>query len=129
MASVNSSSYFFSFLIHYLYYMNIFIFSAKILVATDSEEIEIIDLINPKFKCQITDSRMGRSGCVGGLLRNVPLICGGCRGGSGEGRFINQFSYFIYGLNGPLEPSCWSFITTIYNIIMKVLFVDKMKSS
>ena len=87
------------------YIICIFIFSAKILVATDSEEIEIIDLINPKFKCQITDSRMGRSGCVGGLLQNVPLICGGCRGGSGEGRFINQFSYFIYGLNGPLGAS------------------------
>ena len=70
---------------------------------------------------------MGRSGCVGGLLENVPLICGGCRGGSGEGRFINQFSYFIYGLNGPFGTSsaahCWHlslwYIMKVFHNVLK----------
>ena len=43
----------------------------------NAEVIEIIDLIDPKFKHEFEDERTARYISVGGLLENQLLICGG----------------------------------------------------
>ena len=75
----------------YNYLNSLFYFNtAKVLVATgrrrnqtniqkqaNAEVIEIIDLINPKFKHEFVDERTARYISVGGLLQNQLMICGG----------------------------------------------------
>ena len=56
--------------------------TAKILVTTgnpigNGQKIEIIDLDNFHFKCELMADSLGRGGSVGGLIDNQPLICGG----------------------------------------------------
>ena len=60
----------------------IYFFSAKILVTTgnpigNGQKIEIIDLDNFHFQCELMADSLGRGGSVGGLIDNQPLICGG----------------------------------------------------
>ena len=43
----------------------------------NAEVIEIIDLIDPKFKHEFEDERTARYISVGGLLQNQLMICGG----------------------------------------------------
>ena len=43
----------------------------------DGKKTEIIDLIDPRLKCDLlTDTRL-QWASVGGLVSNLPLICGG----------------------------------------------------
>ena len=56
--------------------------SARILITSgmpkeNGQNTEIIDLINPDFKCEQKANIPVRSAAVGGLLQNQPLICGG----------------------------------------------------
>ena len=41
------------------------------------DSLEIIDLINPAFKCKWNDIRAARIGSIGGIVLNRPFICGG----------------------------------------------------
>ena len=66
----------------YIAYILFFPFSAKILVTTgnpigNGQKIEIIDLDNFHFKCELMADSLGRGGSVGGLVDNQPIICGG----------------------------------------------------
>ena len=61
--------------------------SAKILVVGGffkggrNPPLEIIDLINTKFKPDIVvDENGSRVGATGGILQNQPIICGGHKG-------------------------------------------------
>ena len=42
-----------------------------------SNIVEIIDLLNPAFKCKWNDVRAARAGSIGGIVQNKLLICGG----------------------------------------------------
>ena len=57
-------------------------FLAKILIASghpinDGTTVEIIDLINPKFKFAYIDPKIARRYPVGGVLQDQILFCGG----------------------------------------------------
>ena len=39
--------------------------------------MEIIDLLNPKFKCKFFHEKANLLGHVGGIISNQPVICGG----------------------------------------------------
>ena len=66
-----------------------FYFSVKIFVATGfpSRHVEIINVLDPDFKCQLTDRNehsINRWSAVGGLVQNQPVICGGTRNANEE---------------------------------------------
>ena len=81
----------FHYLDNYFYFYILSYFNiAKVLVATgrrrnqtniqkqaNAEVIEIIDLIDPKYKHEFVDERTARYISVGGLLQNQLMICGG----------------------------------------------------
>ena len=58
------------------------IYSARILVATgepgrQAKKSEIIDLVNPKIRCDYMAGIALRSGSCGGLISSHPIVCGG----------------------------------------------------
>ena len=65
------------------YYYIVTCITAKLLVASGfpiptGENIEILDLIDPNFKCIFKDERAKRGGeAVGGMLKNQAIIAGG----------------------------------------------------
>ena len=66
-----------------------FYVSVKIFVATGfpSRHVEIINVLDPDFKCQLTDRNehsINRWSAVGGLVQNQPVICGGTRNANEE---------------------------------------------
>ena len=92
--------------------INYFIFLAKILNATgegppltclfstymkepenkvkSGKYIEIIDLIDTKYKRTFLDEKMDRTGAIGGLLQNQPIICGGYSSSGGGKVFEHE---------------------------------------
>ena len=66
-------------------------FLAKVIIAGGSDcrgseatnSIEIIDLVNPKFKCTWVDERAARQAPFGGIIQNKLLL------GSNEGIYVN----------------------------------------
>ena len=58
-----------------------------ILVATGfptSGRVEIINVLDPDFKCRLTYESERRWSAVGGLIQNQPVICGGTRNANEE---------------------------------------------
>ena len=51
--------------------------SGKIGSYTFPDTVEILDLLNPKFKFSFKDARAARDSPIGGLVQNQPIICGG----------------------------------------------------
>ena len=51
--------------------------SGKIGTYTFPVTVEILDLLNPKFKFSFNDARSARDSPVGGLVQNQPIVCGG----------------------------------------------------
>ena len=51
--------------------------SGKIGTYTFPVTVEILDLLNPKFKFSFNDARSARDSPVGGLVQNHPIVCGG----------------------------------------------------
>ena len=41
------------------------------------DTVEILDLLNPKFKFSFKDARAARDSPIGGLIQNQPIVCGG----------------------------------------------------
>ena len=41
------------------------------------QTVEIISLIDSKFRCEFSDTLASRRGAIGGLLKNRPVITGG----------------------------------------------------
>ena len=52
--------------------------------------IEIIDLIDTKYKRTFLDEKMDRTGAIGGLLKNQPIICGGYSSSGGGKVFEHE---------------------------------------
>ena len=73
-------------------------FLAKLLIAGGYDNfpenitniVEIIDLLNPAFKCKWNDERTARIGSIGGLLQNQLLICGGQYHNSNNGIILQS---------------------------------------
>ena len=53
---------------------------------------EVIDLLNPKVKCDLWADTQKRRFAVGGLLNDCPIVCGG-RGGYNYSNILNPYSY------------------------------------
>ena len=59
------------------------------------QKTEVIDLTNPKSKCELLADTSPQWGSVGGFVQNQPLICGGFDGRNviqGDQIFFKSFN-------------------------------------